>query len=442
VSDVLSVLGVDLASRRWDNTGTALLTFTAGDEARWEAVEYDVIDWPAASLSPEAMADVIATFAIENGVQAVSLDGPQGWREPEAGHRPGVGRWCEYQVRTQGKTGTYGVTYPATQVGWICFCIEVFEHLTRSGRAGLVNVLDPEGIRDPSRRYYLVECFPTQTWRSSQLVPLPGKNSATPLDVEAWAATLWQRYGFPEGRPWDGSHDDLQAVVAALPAAALLGGPCIPAPLGKPGHQLSANGALPPHWVEGLIWDACPLEDRLTIPVERPRRRGVSVDAPHTFPSGKPDPTNPILIDDRADDSGPVERGVRLFEYLAACANREDPTGIGYAQFACFIHQAESFQKLAGRSYLPSDSGHVVSLAHQVTDAACGRMDLSRGLRTIAVGMDTFIWSNRPPYDRPQPAFRATPYSQEEWRCIFPDGERRLIGVRELASLREAPDTK
>ena len=134
MSDTITVLGIDLASRNWQDNGTALLSFTTGAKAGWQSVRYGVIPWPSRALSPQAMAEVIDSFSLQNQVQGVSLDGPQGWREPEADDRPGVGRWCEYLSRTQGKTGTYGVTYPGTQAGWMRFCIEVFERLVARAR--------------------------------------------------------------------------------------------------------------------------------------------------------------------------------------------------------------------------------------------------------------------------------------------------------------------
>jgi len=430
---VLTVLGVDLASRGWTDTGTALLSFRVDREVEWEAVRYNVIPWPSEPVSPEAMADLIDSFAIDHNVKAVSLDGPQGWREPDAGSRPGVGRWCEYEARTQGKTGTYGVTYPAPQVSWVRFCIRVFERLMELGHARLVN--SPHGCPlqlPPAESYFLMECFPTRTWRSSNLAPLPAKAAANASNVAAWSSTLWQRYGFPTDGPWSGSHDDLQAVVAALVGAAVLGGPCHPIPLGKPGRWIDAAERAPRHWVEGLIWDAAPAASRSGVAVRSPEG------PPKGLPFSEPDPTNPILLDERLDDTAAIRRGVRLFEYLVQQANDGYPVGIGYAQFACFIHGVGPFPQLAHRQYLPTDTPHVIALAHQVTDAAVGRRQVSRGAQSLRAGMDTFIWLKEPPYARPRPAFRTTPYSEEQWRAVFPDGYRRLVTPLELEQLQTA----
>lgn len=52
------------------------------------------------------------------------------------------------------------------------------------------------------------------------------------------------------------SHDDLQAVVAALPAAALVGAHVQPQPHGDPCRRISH--ARTHYRVEGVIWDARP----------------------------------------------------------------------------------------------------------------------------------------------------------------------------------------
>jgi Domain of unknown function (DUF4145) len=68
------------------------------------------------------------------------------------------------------------------------------------------------------------------------------------------------------------------------------------------------------------------------------------------------------------DESG-WARGVRLFRYLAAQANRGKPLGISYGDFVAFLHRKRSFQEVAGRYYLPGDSGAVIKLAWSITEA-------------------------------------------------------------------------
>jgi hypothetical protein len=103
--------------------------------------------------------------------------------------------------------------------------------------------------------YYLLECFPTATWRSSGLVPLPAKRRRP--DTAAFWDALVRRYDLPAVDPAPG-HDDLQAVVAALVAAAVLGG-VEPIPHGLPALRLDEAAGVPRHRVEGIIWDARPL---------------------------------------------------------------------------------------------------------------------------------------------------------------------------------------
>jgi hypothetical protein len=134
-----------------------------------------------------------------------------------------------------------------------------------------------------------------------------------------------------------------------------------------------------------------------------------------------------------------VQRGVRLFRYLAELANRGNAVGIAYGDFIAFLHGKGCFREVAGRNYLPGDSGTVIELAWSITEANGGRIEVAAGGRMIRSGMDTFIWASSPPYVRPEKAFRnpkcALPYSRREWAKVFPDGLRRMIKPGELARL-------
>lgn len=133
------------------------------------------------------------------------------------------------------------------------------------------------------------------------------------------------------------------------------------------------------------------------------------------------------------------QRGVRLFQYLAERANRRQAIGIAYGDFMAFLHQKASFREVAGRNYLPSDSGPAIDLAHEITAANGDRIDVTAGGRTIKSGMDTFIWATTSPFDRPERAWHnpkgELPYSRTDWKAVFPDGMRRLIRPEELAKL-------
>src|SRR5438132_6673686 len=124
---IRTVLGIDLASAKWSSVGSASIEFA--DEAFIRVVA-GAIAWPEVPLTPDALADAIDGFARREGVCAVALDGPQGWRDPATAEGTrGVGRRCEYECRTQGKTGAYPRTFPGTQRKWIEFSIGVFASL-------------------------------------------------------------------------------------------------------------------------------------------------------------------------------------------------------------------------------------------------------------------------------------------------------------------------
>jgi len=256
----LSVLGVDLASRSWVDNGTAILRFDVIDSPScWLEYQLGVIPWPARCIDAHCMAEAIERFVIEEGIAATSLDGPQGWREPNVpATRLGVGRLCELEARTQGKTGEYGRTYPRNQRPWIEFCIDVFAELALGGKAILVNDVSVTRLPPPpSGKYYLLECFPTSIWRTSGLPTLPGKQNATPQIVTARANQLVDAYGLPPIKLGTLTHDNLQALVGSLPAAALLGGASVAVPRGKPASW-PARGQTQ-HMLEGIIWDCKPL---------------------------------------------------------------------------------------------------------------------------------------------------------------------------------------
>lgn len=247
---IRTVLGIDLASAKWSSVGSATIEFD--DEANtFTRVVAGAITWPAAPLTPDALADAIDAFTRREGVCAVALDGPQGWRDPATPDATrGVGRRCEYECRTQGKTGAYPRTFPGTQRKWIEFSIEVFARLL--ARPG-VALADPTVAPETPNRYVVLECFPTSAWRSSGLAALPGKGRRP--DLTPYWRSLAAAYGLPDAHV--STHDDLQAVVAALTAAAAAGGPAIVDRKGVRGTVLAgADGSQ--RRIEGFIWDVKP----------------------------------------------------------------------------------------------------------------------------------------------------------------------------------------
>lgn len=257
MTNTASVLGVDVASKSWRDVGSALVTFVPGNCKSWTKVDPGVVPWPLSSpLTAASLAKTIDAFARENDVAAVSIDGPQGWRDPKAPASQGVMRACEKSARTPGKTGPFGRTSPPNQLRWISFSIELFELLLAMGHVHLANSARALPLPLlPSGHYYVLECFPTVTWRSSGLAPLPAKRKRP--NTRHFYSQLASRWGLPSLSPAIHiGHDDLQAVVAALPAASLLGAGR-PVPHGVPSFVLPSM-SVPQHRVEGIIWDTRP----------------------------------------------------------------------------------------------------------------------------------------------------------------------------------------
>jgi hypothetical protein len=405
------VLGVDIGTT-WGSTGSALLWTDDG----WASVcdcKTRVLSRADGGLDAGSLADAIDRAARAANVAAVSLDGPQGWRDP-ASSCIGVGRHAELSARCPGKTGTDGICFPGTYIRWVRLCIDIFERLLSKPGVSLANSHGVvEAPQEPG--YSVLECFPTSSWRASSLRPLPGHKRAPPPVVREYAERLAKRYRLPASAVTD-DHDDLQATVAALVASAALGGPGTRATHGVP-SWIAPSGPNP-HRVEGLIWDsslpAAPIEDsedRLF------REAG--------------DARNPLLIDDRIDlANDAIERGVQLFKALAREASRENAIGVGYSRFVELVYGAP-FVAIVGRTYKPSDSAFVIRLASFITDSAGGRISVTRGPVTINAGMDTFIWQKERPHDRSDKAWTVgwakIPYTKPEWRAVFPDGQRRLV---------------
>ena len=425
-----TALGVDLACRSWKDVGFGQVTFDVQPHPVWTGAVTDCVRRPdEAAITAVALANLIDRYAVEHGVDAVALDGPQGWRQPGAPPRKGVGRSCEYEALTQGKTGEFGRTYPQTPhfFRWITFCVEVFDRLLATGRGVLVN--DPAVRALPALgggRYYVLEVFPTSIWKSLGLSPLPGHRNAPQQVVRTHATALRVGLGLPASAVTD-HHDNLQGLVAALAGAALLGGPCRPLPRGVAAFTVSADASagLPEHRAEGLIWDVA-LPEGQALRVETPTAAAVA-----ELQEASADRENPLLPDDRDDVTDAVmARGAALFQSLVDSANAGRPLGISYADFVAKLYDVPRFSDVAGRNYRPSDSGFVVRLAQAVTASAGGRKTVTRDGCSIQAGMDSFIWSAKD-VDRSAKAWQrpqaAPPYTREEWRRVFPDGARGFV---------------
>jgi hypothetical protein len=246
-----SVLGIDLASAAWASNGTAAIRFSPERGGLFEAA-LGVIEWPGGKVTAPALASAIDDYARANRVCCVALDGPHAWRDPETpAALPGVGRRSEYACRTQGKTGVYPNTYPRNQRAWIELCIDVFSALLDEPGVVLqetIGAVDTGG-------YGIIEAYPTAVWRASGLSPLPSKAKKPVLAPAAKA--LANAFGMRPFEPT--SHDDLQAVAAALCAVGAAGGPVQATALGVPCKTAPAEGQDRALRLEGYIWQAQPL---------------------------------------------------------------------------------------------------------------------------------------------------------------------------------------
>jgi len=192
----VSVLGIDLASKSWRDNGSALLTF---ERERFVGARVPAISWPLErALTPAELAEVVDGFARAEGVAAVSIDGPQAWRDPDAPAEQGAGRACERAARTAGKTGVVGTCYPSTYLGWISFSVAVFGELAARAHVTLVEDTTAPVLSPPRGSYHLLECFPTSTWRASGLARFRPRGGAcrsrlTPLGCA-------RRTAFPRAR--------------------------------------------------------------------------------------------------------------------------------------------------------------------------------------------------------------------------------------------------
>jgi hypothetical protein len=194
------------------------------------------------------MARAVDEAAHEHDALAVALDGPHAWRDPATPpDAPGAGRRAEFALATQGKLGVHPLTYPRTQRAWCELSIDVFDALLALPQVNLAPDRPHDGYR-------ILETYPTGTWRALGLAPLPAKSKRP--ELAGYAAALAGRCRLPDFAP--ATHDDLQAVVAALAALATV----LPQGRGLEARAhgeaardvLHADGVV--RRVEGYIWTA------------------------------------------------------------------------------------------------------------------------------------------------------------------------------------------
>lgn len=147
---------------------------------------------------------------------------------------------------------------------------------------------------------------------------------------------------------------------------------------------------------------------------------------------------NPLILNERsASGKKRLRRGVELFRQLVDLANGGESVGVSYSQFVCLLHGVARYEQATRRKYFRADTPLILRIACQVTEAAGGRVPVSRDGVTIQAGMDTFIWRQGRPYPRPQSAFGSTAYTETAWKTIFPDGFRRLLRPEEFGAIEK-----
>ena len=207
-----AILSVDLASRRYRDIGVAVVKLDHGE------VRCHFVSLQNSILQGAPSAQVLASFlkgtAEEANADVILIDGPQGWKDPANGlvHS----RVCERLLATQGKTGLPGLVKPASWTYMAQFSIELFDELEELGFPRLEDLGD---LKTGTK--LALESFPTSAWRTLKLKPLPGKNKDSATQVQVCFTALRQLLPIHlEGRP---THDELQALVAALAGLPLLG---------------------------------------------------------------------------------------------------------------------------------------------------------------------------------------------------------------------------
>ena len=224
----MSVVAVDLASRRWSDVGVAVMG-RPHDGAI--SLEYRNLSAADEALTAEKLAERVSYVAAQCGARMILLDGPQGWREP--GSDPPDRRECELALATPAKTGEPGQVKPRSYRSFALFSVSVFDELERRGW------MRWNGRPRGEDGQFAAEAYPRACWRTLGLTPLPSKAKATPADLDRARSQLRRRLGLDV--PDDASHDQLQATVAGW------------AGLAWDAHDdsLWQPVGLPPRWLDG-----------------------------------------------------------------------------------------------------------------------------------------------------------------------------------------------
>lgn len=197
----MTVLSIDLASRRYRDFGIALLDPGEHELSFPKPGDLGFEDPPDA----RSCAALLDKYCHENSVSVLLLDGPQGWRHPVSSieHM----RLAERVLNTPGKSGTPGNAKPKTYLRYIQFSVDLFHELHFRYRWSLIQT----NWHRRRKRRWVIESFPSAAWDLLGLDRLPGKSRATTADINRSAKQLATVTGYeiPKGL----THDELQATV-------------------------------------------------------------------------------------------------------------------------------------------------------------------------------------------------------------------------------------
>ena len=194
----MTVVSVDLASRRYRDIGVAVLR---GTPIRLEVELVLPTAYLSGTPDSASLACLCVEIASSSGADLILLDGPQGWRADSS--RIEHMRACEKSTRAPGKTGLPGIVKPRSWTRMAEFSIAVFDALDALGWPRLSGGLGRAAV----------ESFPTHSWRALGFPPLPG-NPRREQEIKSWMHRLstavdvkWPRLP---------SHDELQALMAGI----------------------------------------------------------------------------------------------------------------------------------------------------------------------------------------------------------------------------------
>jgi hypothetical protein len=208
----LTVLSIDLASRRYADVGVCSLR-VIGDRIAVAPIRLDALGLVGRPVCGE-LAKTVAELAARLDARLVLVDGPQAWKAPDTGMEHA--RVCERRLATQGKTGLPGSTKPAGYAAFTAFAVELFDRLAELGWPRLH---DAAALFSTHR--FALESFPTAAWRALGLRPLPGKPNTPAGGVQAKLAELCSLFPVALAAARDLTHDELQALVAGLAGTAI-----------------------------------------------------------------------------------------------------------------------------------------------------------------------------------------------------------------------------